>query len=401
MNKSFREFKDKNNLEVFYRSELNDRGKINEKMEEDKMALAKIQNEKINLGLIDKGILEVGIDAGNGNLKYCYAIKKGDKIIVKTGYLESNISLETSDEDGVLTYVNGVGYDFNTTEKVINKVVRGKDTNEHKGLLYKALITIHKETKDLSEDGVGFTRFNIVCGCSIDSWNIDNGKTVKDKMLEATTLDIVDENDSFTLKIEGLVIQPECGVGIYGFAKNTLTLLKEQDFLLIDIGNLNVGYVKYQKGFKRDKSLKVNCNGMATILTELCEYLNERDIKRRPISEKMLKDYLLDDKKYLDERFKDREVIIQSYVDSYISDFIQTATKSFKGDLSSSYKIVFIGGGAIALDRYLHKSVEKVLDVEDYNYSTIKIKEDVLFSNAKAFRQRAKKLFANEVKVGA
>ena len=101
----------------------------------------------------------------------------------------------------------------------------------------------------------------------------------------------------------------------------------------------------------------------------------------------------MNEDRYEDNRFKNREKLIQEYINSYIDSVMSNAMRYYK-DLTSDYKVVVIGGGAKAFERFLQKAINKVSDMDGFNFEYLPIDEDLIFCNSKAFYKRSKKLFS-------
>ena len=372
MNKDFKIIKNRFNEKAAYNN-FNSKNKLNN-----------IVGGKIMRVNYNTRPLEVACDIGNGFAKISYSIDEGRTIT--SMYIESNVTVNADDSSSNVTVINGINHDFNTTDRVIDKVVRIKNTDEHRGLLWKSLSEVFKKTNH--------NRFKVVFGCSVDSWNRDKGEYEKAKMTEFTNINYVENDKSYDLEIVDLKVQPECVLAPYSFSVSTLEMLKETNFILFDIGNLNLGYCRYLKNLRRDSNFNATTDGVDEMLQNCCDYINKNDLTlRHPLTKDGLRAYLMNEDRYEDNRFKNREKLIQEYINSYIDSVMSNAMRYYK-DLTSDYKVVVIGGGAKAFERFLQKAINKVSDMDGFNFEYLPIDEDLIFCNSKAFYKRSKKLFS-------
>ncbi len=354
------------------KEEIERTDRIKDALNKEKTALLKMAEEVI-----------VGGDIGNGNVKWAFV---NEKAMLKLEYMESNVSVGSDTQVGETLTINGVKINYNTTESVLSQKSRLKDTDGHRALLHNALYKIHKQ--------YGTKKFKVCMGTSLDSWNKDKGESVKNKMEEAKEVNIKDNGREFKFTIDEVRVQPECVVAPFGMTEDAISEIQEKDFILVDIGNLNISWSVYKKGLKR-VDFKSNTGGMDKLLPLIAQHVSFVDISDDGVDEAWIKRFLLDKELQQKKIYKTKKKAIQQHVDVFVGDLIQMFVKLYKID--SNYELAFIGGGSEALREYLKVAVNSIKDNYDEPYKYIdKVEGQTLYSNVRGLLARALKLFATK-----
>lgn len=260
------------------------------------------------------------------------------------------------------TYINNEAWNFggfngDSSKKVGEyENVFTKATEYHRALVRRFLYELYLIT--------GFKKFELVIGSSVDNFNINKGQTVLETMLEGK-----DKPNRFTvseglngeveLEIVDVIPQPETASALLsGVIKTNAT---EKDLYLCDIGGLNntVFVIRESKIDFSTKGVEVDIRGMLYVVKHIVAYYNRNNLKAK-IKANRVEQIL---RQGLDISNTD-EKLFQEAVNEYMD--TEFMPKLIARGFDSKYDCIeFIGGGAVALEKYLRKyCIAKKIDVE-------------------------------------
>ena len=205
-------------------------------------------------------MLTLAIDYGMGNTKFIF--KFNNKIYKRT--FESRVSYNES-FNGYTTIINTKAYAFGEGRFAVDLGHNTKDAEIHRLLMYKAMIEAYKETK--------ITEFNLAVTCSLDSYKVDRGASVRAFMSEIKEIEFEEENHKAILKINQITCYPECLVG----ALTTDLKLKKEDVVVVDIGTKNFQLLRILLGvpdIETSFSTKYGCDLIYESISDNLKVLN-------------------------------------------------------------------------------------------------------------------------------
>lgn len=240
--------------------------------------------------------------------------------------------------------INGKYYTFNEGRIAAQLGHNAKDNDVHRILLYKAMYEAYKVT--------GETKFDIITNCSLDSYKIDEGKSVMDVQSKFKEIKIKEGfvNKEVKFTINQIIVLPECLSG----SLTTDLKLKEEDVVVIDIGSKNIQLLQISQGRVQYDTSYATRYGMNNIL------MGSADLVK--VHEPMLKssDAI---QMYL-EKTNNGSFGIINEVDELILRYLMTNIfteideRLNEMDIKLFTKYVFLGGGSIALKRFLEAKFE-------------------------------------------
>ena len=313
-------------------------------------------------------VLEVGIDAGFGNVKI-YTKHNGEEIKITFPSRFKQINHESTD---VLT-INGENYTFVEGNLIVNNGWLSKNNEETRVLLWKALHEIHLKTN--------INKFNICMNAALDSYKSDNGKSIQNTMTEFKNITFKERfKNEISIDINNLACFPECLVGGATVKKEQLRL-KEEEVIMIDFGTLNMqgiyvlnGSPDYTKSFATDYGMQHIYRSLADIVK-----LEEKGLATATAIQL-----------YLEKTAKDEKYIIPKVDDIIIDYLINGIFKELDIELNmikpSMYcKYLLTGGGSSTLQRFLETKF-----IEDKEKVFL---EDGYYANAKGLYRKAIRIF--------
>lgn len=306
----------------------------------------------------------IGYDNGMGN----------NKVIYKVGKKEYSIDFpsrvrELNSESTDALFINGVPYSFVEGRLAVDNGHISKDDKIHQLLLYKGLYEVYKAT--------GESEFDIAMNCSVDSYKDDKGKAVKDMMTENTTIKIKEKfKDEVELTIKNLVALPEALVG----GMLCKLKLKEEDVIINDIGTKNFTILQIINGTPMYETSFATKDGMSKIYKGVADRvkIHEQGLGS-PIAIQM----------YLERTSKGTYDIndkVDGIILNYLMDTVFSEIDTRLDDLNMSVftKLVFLGGGAAYLRRFLELK---------FTERDIVFVEDGYYANARGLYKKGERLF--------
>lgn len=306
----------------------------------------------------------VGYDNGMGN----------NKIIYKIGRKEYQIDFpsrvkELNSESTDALYINGIPYSFAEGRLAVDNGHLAKDDTIHQLLLYKGLYEVYKAT--------GETEFDVVTNCSVDSYKDDKGKAVKEKMTEHDKIIMKEKfKDEVEIKINNLVVLPEALVG----GLLCKLKLKEEDVIINDIGTKNFTILQIINGIPQYETSFATKDGMSKIYKGVADRvkIHEKGLG----SPTAIQMYLERTSKGVCEIIPKVDEIILSYLIETV--FAEIDTRLDDLNMSIFTKLIFLGGGASYLKRFLDMKFtdQKIIYIEDSYYA-----------NARGLYKKGERLF--------
>lgn len=275
----------------------------------------------------------IGYDNGMGNNKIYF--KNGKKEV----FIDFPSRVKKLDNESTETiFINGVPYSFSEGRLAVENGHNTKDDEMHQLLLYKGMYEIYKRT--------GETEFDIATNCSLDSYKDDKGLSVKEKMTENKTIKIKEKfKDEVELKINNLEVLPEALVG----GLICKLKLREEDVIVIDLGTKNLTIIQIINGTPMYETSFSPTDGMQKIYEAISD--------RTKVHEKGLSS-AISIQMYLEKTANGTYEIIPKIDDiilKYLMETVFTEMDKKLRDLNMSIftKLVFLGGGASYLKRFL------------------------------------------------
>lgn len=304
----------------------------------------------------------IGYDNGMGNNKIFYKIGKKEFMID----FPSRVKVTGAENPDVL-YIEDSPYSFVDGRLAVDNGHNTKDDEMHQLLLYKGLYEVYKATGEIE--------FDVSMNCSLDSYKYDKGLSVKNKMTEKTIIHIKEKyKDMVELKINKLEVSPEALVG----GLLCRLKLREEDVIFNDIGTKNFTLLQVINGTPLYEQSFATKEGMSKIYKGVSDRLKNHGLGS-PAAVQM----------YLDKTSKGTCAIIEQ-VDSIILNYLietvfsEIDTRLDDLNISIFTKLVFLGGGATYLRRFLEAK---------YTEREIIFIEDGYFANAKGLHKRGERLF--------
>lgn len=304
----------------------------------------------------------IGYDNGMGNNKVVYKIGKKEHLIDFPSRVK-----ETDSENPDAIYIQGIPYTFAEGRLAVDNGHNTKDDDMHKLLLYKGMYEVYKAT--------GETEFDISMNCSLDSHKEDKGRSVKERMTENEIIIIKEKyKDEVELKINRLEVSPEALVG----GLLCKLKLKEEDVIFNDIGTKNFTILQVINGTPLYETSFATKEGMSKIYKGIADRVKDHGLGS-PIAVQM----------YLERTSKGVHPImpkIDEIILNYLMETVFTEIDTRLDDLNISIftKLVFLGGGAEYLKRFLEAK---------YTERKIVFVEDAYFANARGLYKRGERLF--------
>lgn len=304
----------------------------------------------------------IGYDNGMGNNKIFYKIGKKEFTIDFPSRVK-----KINEENPDALYIEGVPYTFVEGRLAVDNGHNTKDDKIHQLLLYKGMYEVYKAT--------GETEFDISMNCSLDSYKDDKGKAVKDKMTESLEIKIKEKyKDEVTLKINKLEVSPEALVG----GLLCKLKLREEDVIINDIGTKNFSQLQVINGTPLYETSFATKEGMSKIYKGVADRLKDHGLAS-PAAVQM---YFDKTSKGIHPIIKEVDEIILNYLIETVFSEIDTRLEDL--NISIFTKLIFLGGGAVYLKRFLEAK---------YTEREIIFVEDGYFANAKGLYKRGERLF--------
>lgn len=314
--------------------------------------------------------LLVPIDCGMSNLKSLLRVVGEDTF---KEYLFGSEVEKGESVTGATTYINDVAWNFGGFKGDSNKKVGEyenvftKATEYHRALVRRFLYELYLQT--------GFKKFEVIIGASVDNFNVNQGKNVVNTMLEGEVKPSIFKireglGADVELEITNVIAQPETASALLSGAIKTNAT--ESNLYLCDIGYLNNTVFVIREG-RIDFStngVEVDVRGMNHIIKHINAYYNRHNLKAKMTVNKI--EQIL---KYNRELDNTDEKLFQSAINEYMDN--EYMPKLIARDFDSSYDCLeFIGGGSVALERFLRKYCEskniKVEIAENSMFATCK-----------------------------
>lgn len=320
---------------------------------------------------------EVGVDCGFGNVKVDTFIFKKDSEgkVVREEWMHifpSRFKRLTSESTESI-YLNGEAFSFIDGDLIVNNGHVSKENEDTRVLLWKALYDTYLETGD--------TAFNVCMNVALDSHKKDEGRSIKEKMLEIRTIKVKERfKKEVELTIENLECFPECLVGGATVTKEELNL-REEEVIMMDIGTFNMqgiyvlnGSPKYNRSFATQFGMDYIYRSLANIVK-----VEEKGLS----TPEAIQLYLEKTAKGIAKIIPKVDDIIMSYL---IDETFAELDKEIDMIKPSLYcKMLLGGGGSITLRRFLDAKFIKDRD-------KVYLKKSV-FANASGLLRKATKLF--------
>ena len=296
--------------------------------------------------------LLVPIDCGMSNLKsmvrlvgeenfkefiFGSEVEKGESITATTTYINDQVW-------------NFGGFNGDSSKKVGEyENVFTKATEYHRALVRRFLYELYLNT--------GFKKFELIIGASVDNFNVNQGKNVVSTMLEGEMKPSkfrVREGlgADVELEITNVIAQPETASALLSGAIKTNAT--ESNLYLCDVGYLNNTVFVIREGridFSTE-GVEVDVRGMNHIIKHINAYYNRHNLKAKMTVNKI--EQIL---KYNRELDNTDEKLFQSAINEYMDN--EYMPKLIARDFDSNYDCIeFIGGGSVALERFLRKYCE-------------------------------------------
>lgn len=296
--------------------------------------------------------LLVPIDCGMSNLKSLLRVVGEDKF---KEYLFGSEVEKGESITGSTTYINDQAWNFGGFNGDSNKKVGEyeniftKATEYHRALVRRYLYQLYLET--------GFKKFEVVIGASVDNFNVNQGKNVVTTMLEGeikpSQFKIREGlGAEVELEIVNVIAQPETASALLSGAIKTNAT--ESNLYLCDIGYLNntVFVIRESKIDFTTEGVEVDVRGMKHIIKHMNAYYNRNNLKAKMTVNKI--EQIL---KYNRELDNTDEKLFQQAINEYMDS--EYMPKLVARDFDATYDCIeFIGGGSVALERFLRKYCE-------------------------------------------
>lgn len=333
-------------------------------------------------------VLILAVDYGMGYTKF--AFKFGNKLYKR--HFESRVSYERA-FSATTTTINNKDYVFGEGQFAVDLGHNTKDHEIHRLLMYKAMIDAYKITKQ--------TRFKLAVTCSLDSYKVDRGTSVRNFMLEKREITFKEDGVEATLYIEDIQCYPECLVG----ALTTDLKLKKEDVIVIDLGTRNLQLLRILMGNPEiDKSYSTlhGCDSLYIAIGDNAKALNIG--LDTPDAIKM---YLTRTGEGTYPEIPEIEDIILKHLEVNIFSDIDKKLKILGSSLFT--KFIFVGGGAVYFKRFLEAKynvddkalpVKALIKTDNSNNSTnidntkTSFVKDPFYANSLGLLKKAQKVFA-------
>lgn len=330
--------KNKNNINVYYKSNENYKEEIDMKN--------------------NKNILTVAIDAGKGYTKWAYEVevmarkKVGEEIVEvpkkvwKTGIEESTVVKGEADFGNTIyitTEGEEVAYNFNGKNKVVENKDKTKNNDEHKALMQRALYKIALEEK--------ITDFDVIMCISLDQFKSPENVDKMQKNMFVKEFKIKEEEKEVTINIHNLVIEPETLVSTR-FAK---TPIKDNNIVLCDIGTLNVGIIPLAKGKLMRDEITAPRVGYDYMISAFKEYSDTAGLDYK----KEILEIYVDEHQGTGHKLD--EVFSKFFKEEYAPMLKKEIDSKGFGEFS---KIVFLGGTSSKCKALLEENFTEYLGIE-------------------------------------
>lgn len=303
--------------------------------------------------------LLVPIDCGMSNLKSLLRVVGEDKF---KEYLFGSEVEKGESITGITTYINDTAWNFGGFQGDSSKKVGEyenvftKATEFHRALVRRYLYELYLTT--------GFKKFEVIIGASVDNFNVNQGKNVVTTMLEGEIKPSIFKiregiNSEVELEITNVIAQPETASALLsGSIKTNAT---EKNLYLCDIGYLNntVFVIREGKIDFSTEGVEVDVRGMNHIIKHINAYYNRHNLKGKITVHRI--DQILRQNKELDNT---DEKLFQGAINEYMDK--EYMPKLISREFDSKHDCIeFIGGGSVALERFLRKYCEiKNIEVE-------------------------------------
>ena len=309
------------------------------------MCKKKKQESEIIVAMGDT--LLIPIDCGMSNLKSLLRVVGEDKF--KEFIFGSEVTKEESIA-GMTTYINDVAWNFGGFNGDSNKKVGEyenvftKATEFHRALVRRFLYELYLQT--------GFRKFEVIIGASVDNFNVNQGKTVVNTMLEGEVKPSIFKirealNQEVELEITNVIAQPETASALLSGAIKTNAT--EKNLYLCDIGFLNntVFVIREGKIDFTTEGVEVDVRGMNHVIKHINAYYNRHNLKAKMTVNRI--EQILRQGRELDNT---DEKLFQSAINEYMDKEYMPKLVAREFD-SKNDCIEFIGGGSVALSRFL------------------------------------------------
>lgn len=313
----------------------------------------------------------LGIDAGFGNVKIAWRDLEGKKNKISTLDFPSRVK-ETDESDIKAIMINDGYYNFDDADLVVDNGHFSKDNADTRLLLYKALYEVYKKT--------GETKFDIVTNCALDSYKLDKGKSIINRMTELREIKVKETfKNEVILTINNLIVMPEClsGVGLVKKIK-----LKDEEVVVIDFGTLNLQGIQIIKGVPQYNTTFSTSFGMQHIYRGLYDVVKLVEPELASLHAVQM---------YLEKTAKGDIKPIQKVEEAVLNYLVETIFKELSIELkqikmSMFAKLIFVGGGSIVMKRFLEA---KFTDKERI------FVDDAYFANAYGMQATGERAFSN------
>lgn len=309
-------------------------------------------------------------DNGMGSNKITYGL---DGVYYQFDYpsMFEEVEKETPDTK----VINGKIYNFEEGRIAAAHGHKTKDNEIHEVLLKKAIYEVYKRT--------GANKFDVIVNCSLDSYKDDKGAKVLEAMSKERTIKVRElYTDEVELTINRIECYPECLTGGVLAKVN----FKEEDVIVVDIGTKDLQLIRVTQGtpdYLGSKSKKIGMDyiyrGIAEIVGNLNEGIND-DVAVRM---------------YLEKTATGKTPIIDSVDDKILeylmsNIFIEIDRCLTEMNMSRFTKIVLLGGGSIALKRFLDA---KFIEKDELEVCYV---DGGYFANSLALFKKAERLYGYE-----
>lgn len=337
--------------------------------------------EKDVIVMMENGeVMLVPVDCGMDNIKSLIRLVSSngeDKFqkFLYTSEVEKGESIT-----GETTYINEEAWNFggfcgdSSTRVGEYENVFTKDTEFHRALVRRYLYELYLKT--------GKKKFEVIIGTSVDNFNVNRGDSVVRSLLEIKDkdVDVRGKSIKFTIQ-EGLYKEVELEIVAVNPQPETASALlsgiiitdPNQDLYLCDIGGLNntVFVVRGRKIDFTTNGVEVDIKGMLHINKYIAAYYNRNSLNKKITLNRV--EQLLKLGKKLD---KTDEQFFQEAVNEYMDEEFMPKLKS-RGFNNAYDKLEFIGGGTVALARFIKRyckenSIEVEINEEEAMFATCK-----------------------------
>lgn len=290
-----------------------------------------------------------------------------------------SVATEVSTETPETLVINDKILNFKDGRTAVQLGHTTKAEEIHRDLLHRAMYEVYKIT--------GETEFDIATNCSLDSMKYDDGLTVYNCQTEFKDIKVKEfREEEVTLKISNLKIYSECAVG--GLTIRSLNVKEAEEIIFFDIGSKNFQILRMLNASINYQESFATTHGMNSI------YLKTADVVKTHVSglstPAAIEIYLKRVAAGTMEPIKEADECILRHLMQ--NTFIELDERLNEINPTMFSKFVFLGGGSIALKRFLEaKFADKCKSGDLY------FVEEPYYANALGMWRRAAKQFGYDI----